>query len=320
MKKWYVGVDIGGTTIKLAFIDTMGNIMNKWEIPTNIHDNGLHIVPDIWNSILNKLSELHEDKELLLGIGVGAPGFINMDTGFIYQAINIGWYNYPLREELEKISGIPVKVDNDANLAGAGELWTGSAKGMNDVLFVTLGTGVGGGIIIDGKIVHGKLGMGGEIGHITADYDEKFKCNCGKKGCLETLVSATGIVRLAMEKLKKYPESILNNTIRGKQSLTTKIIFDAYKIQDALAVDVVHEVSKYLGVALANLANTLNPECIVIGGGVSKAGDLLLAPVKTTFQKHSLPRIRENTDMRIASLGNDAGVIGCAWLIKNSLK
>ncbi|WP_141553138.1 ROK family glucokinase [Bacillus cereus] len=318
MKKWYVGVDIGGTTIKLAFIDTMGNIMNKWEIPTNIHDNGLHIVPDIWNSILNKLSELHEEKELLLGIGVGAPGFINMDTGFIYQAINIGWYNYPLREELEKISGIPVKVDNDANLAGAGELWTGSAKGMNDVLFVTLGTGVGGGIIIDGKIVHGKLGMGGEIGHITADYDEKFKCNCGKKGCLETLVSATGIVRLTMEKLEKYPKSVLHDTISGNQSLTTKTIFDAYKIQDALAVDVVYDVSKYLGIAIANLANTLNPECIVIGGGVSKAGDLLLTPVKTVFQKHALPRIKENTDIRIASLGNDAGVIGCAWLIKNS--
>ncbi|MDA1675442.1 ROK family glucokinase [Bacillus cereus group sp. TH152-1LC] len=320
MKKWYVGVDIGGTTIKLAFIDTMGNIMNKWEIPTNIHDNGLHIVPDIWNSILNKLSELHEKKELLLGIGVGAPGFINMDTGFIYQAINIGWYNYPLREELEKISGIPVKVDNDANLAGAGELWTGSAKGMNDVLFVTLGTGVGGGIIIDGKIVHGKLGMGGEVGHITADYDEKFKCNCGKKGCLETLVSATGIVRLTMEKLEKYPKSVLHDTISGNQSLTTKIIFDAYKIQDALAVDVVYDVSKYLGIAIANLANILNPECIVIGGGVSKAGDLLLTPVKTVFQKHALPRIKENTDIRIASLGNDAGVIGCAWLIKNSLK
>lgn len=320
MKKWYVGVDIGGTTIKLAFIDTVGNIMNKWEIPTNIHDNGLHIVPDIWNSILNKLSELHEEKELLFGIGVGAPGFINMDTGFIYQAINIGWYKYPLREELETISGIPVKVDNDANLAAAGELWTGSAKGMNDVLFVTLGTGVGGGIIIDGKIVHGKLGMGGEIGHITADYDEKFQCNCGKKGCLETLVSATGIVRLAMEKLEKYPESVLNDTINSNQPLTTKTIFDVYKMQDALAVDVVYEVSKYLGVTLANLANTLNSECIVIGGGVSKAGDLLLTPVKTVFQKHALPRIKENTDIRMASLGNDAGVIGCAWLIKNSLK
>lgn len=320
MKKWYVGVDIGGTTIKLAFVDTTGRIMDKWEIPTNIHENGLNIVPDIWNSILNKLSELHAEKEWLLAIGVGAPGFINMDTGFIYQAVNIGWYNYPLREELEKISGIPVKVDNDANLAGAGELWTGSAKGMNDVLFITLGTGVGGGIIIDGKIVHGKLGMGGEIGHITADYDEKFKCNCGKKGCLETLVSATGIVRLAMEQLEKYPESVLHDTIGSSQSLTTKTIFNAYKNQDALAVNVVCDVAKYLGIAIANLANTLNPECIVIGGGVSKAGDLLLAPVKTVFQKHALPRIRENTDIRIASLGNDAGVIGCAWLIKNSLK
>ncbi len=317
---WFVGVDIGGTTIKMAFIDTYGEIKQKWEIPTNCQDEGKQITTDISKSIFNKLDELEEPKEKLAGIGVGAPGFINMDTGLIYRAVNIGWTNFPLKDRLEVDTGLPVVVDNDANLAALGEMWCGAGDGAKNLLAVTLGTGVGGGLIANGNILHGVNGMAGEIGHITSIATGGAACNCGKTGCLETIASATGIARLAKEAIEKNTDSELAAVFNREGTLTAKDVFDAAKNNDRLALNVIDEISFHLGIAIANLANATNPEKIVLGGGVSKAGELLLSYVRKHFDAYALPRVAEGAEITIATLGNDAGVIGGVWLIKQQVE
>ncbi len=316
---WFVGVDIGGTTIKMAFIDTYGEIKQKWEIPTNCEDEGEQITTDISKSIFGKLDELDEPKEKLAGIGVGAPGFINMETGLIYRAVNIGWTNFPLKDRLEVETGLPVVVDNDANLAALGEMWRGAGDGSKNLLAVTLGTGVGGGLIANGNILHGVNGMAGEIGHITSMTTGGAPCNCGKSGCLETIASATGIARLATEAVEKNNDSVLAEVFKREGKLTAKDVFDAAKNEDRLALNVIDEMSFHLGVAIANLAMATNPEKIVLGGGVSKAGELLLCYVRKHFESYALPRVAEGAEITIATLGNDAGVIGGVWLIKQKV-
>lgn len=317
---WFVGVDIGGTTIKMAFIDTYGDIVKKWEIPTNTKNEGKQITADISKAIFMQLDELNEPKTKLAGIGVGAPGFINMDTGFIYKAVNIGWTDFPLKDRLEVETGLPVVVDNDANLAALGEMWRGAGDGAKNLLLVTLGTGVGGGIVANGNILHGVNGMAGEIGHITSIAKGGAPCNCGKTGCLETIASATGIARIATDKVKEFHDSELYPIFRQEGKLTAKAVFDAANNKDKLALQVIDEISFHLGLAIANLANAINPEKIVLGGGVSKAGDLLLKHFNQHFQDYALPRVAEVVQIAIATLGNDAGVIGAVWLIKQKLK
>ncbi|MFC0473535.1 ROK family glucokinase [Halalkalibacter kiskunsagensis] len=315
--KWFVGVDIGGTTIKLAFVTLEGDIVTKWEIPTNKVDGGKHITSDIAKAIESKRVELGATNDALVAMGLGAPGFINMATGFIYHAVNIGWKNFALKDELEKETGLSVTVDNDANIAALGEMWRGAGDEAKNLLCVTLGTGVGGGIIVNGQILHGVNGMAGEIGHLTSITDESgASCNCGKTGCLETVASATGIARLAIEGLKKQPNSNLQTVFEREGTLTAKDVFDAAKEEDELAKSIIEDVCFHLGLALANLANALNPEIIVLGGGVSKAGDLLLNPLKEQFKRFALPRVEEGCKFKVATLGNDAGVIGGAWLAK----
>ncbi|OIJ16082.1 glucokinase [Anaerobacillus arseniciselenatis] len=316
---WFVGVDIGGTTIKMAFIDTYGEIKQKWEIPTNCEHEGKQITTDISKSIFGKLDELDEPKEKLAGIGVGAPGFINMETGLIYRAVNIGWTNFPLKDRLEVETGLPVVVDNDANLAALGEMWRGAGDGSKNLLAVTLGTGVGGGLIANGNILHGVNGMAGEIGHITSMATGGAHCNCGKSGCLETIASATGIARLATEAVEKNNDSVLADVFDREGKLTAKDVFDAAKNDDRLALNVIDEMSFHLGIAIANLAIATNPEKIVLGGGVSKAGELLLRYVRKHFEAYALPRVAEGAEITIATLGNDAGVIGGVWLIKQKV-
>ncbi|MED1601227.1 ROK family glucokinase [Alkalihalophilus marmarensis] len=319
-KKWYVGVDLGGTTIKMAFITSYGEIVSKWEIPTNTEDGGIHITMDIAKSIDHKLNELNQEKEHLAAIGMGAPGFIEMETGFIYQAVNIGWKDFPLKDRLEVETGLPVTVDNDANIAALGEMWRGAGDGAKNLLCVTLGTGVGGGIIANGQILHGASGMAGEIGHITSVTKGGAPCNCGKTGCLETIASATGIARLATEAVAVSNEpSLLKEQFDTLGSLTSKDVFEALAKGDHLAERVLDETASYLGVAIANLSNALNPEKIVIGGGVSKAGDALLEPLRSYFNQYALERVASSAEFKIATLGNDAGVIGGAWLAKQKL-
>jgi len=319
-EKWLVGVDIGGTTIKMAFINQNGKIIYKWGILSNINEKGKHIPTDIAKSIDQTLDELGQEKQKLMGIGVGAPGPVNVGTGSIDVAINLGWENFPLRELLEIETSLPVIVDNDANVAAIGEMWKGAGKGAKDLLCVTLGTGVGGGIIANGEIVHGINGAGGEIGHITSIVDGGVRCNCGKTGCIETIASATGIVRLMIEELSStHTPSKLRDFYDEHQKLSSELVFKVANEGDELANKVIEKVALYLGLALAHLANGLNPEKIIIGGGVSKAGDALLVPLKEQFIRFAFPRVLQGVELAIATLGNDAGIMGGAWLVKKRL-
>ncbi|UTE74386.1 ROK family glucokinase [Rossellomorea marisflavi] len=315
--KWLVGVDLGGTTTKIAFLSTYGEILHKWEIPTDKSDSGKHIIVHIAKSIDAKLEQLDVEKEQLIGIGMGAPGPVEMSRGIIYEAINLGWSeNTPLKDLIEKETGLPAVIDNDANCAALGEMWKGAGNGAKDLVCVTLGTGVGGGVITKGEIVHGIRGAGGELGHITVVPEGGYSCNCGKTGCLETVASATGVVRVAHEKLKSSTE---DSVLRDLKAIGAKQVFDAARAGDSLALTIVDQLAYYLGLSLANLGNVVNPEKIVIGGGVSKAGKTLLVPVMNYFKRFAFPKVRTSTTIDIATLENDAGVIGAAWLVKSAL-
>ncbi|MEH7111918.1 ROK family glucokinase [Neobacillus niacini] len=320
-EQWIVGVDLGGTTTKLAFINMKGDILHKWEIPTDNSNEGQNITINIAKAIDHKLVELKELKSKLIGIGMGAPGPVDYETGIIRNVVNLGWKdNFPLQESLQTLTDLPVVIENDANCAALGEMWNGAGKGANDLVCVTLGTGVGGGVIANGNIVRGINGAAGEIGHITSIPFGGAPCNCGKTGCLETVASATGVVRLAMsELLKADAHGQLSKLFVANGLVTAKDVFDSARNGDDLAIKILDEVTFHLGFVLANIANTLNPEKIVLGGGVSKAGDILLDAVKVNFSMFAFSSVRESTDLTLATLGNDAGVIGAAWLIKNKL-
>ncbi|MTH52414.1 ROK family glucokinase [Bacillus mangrovi] len=317
-EKWLVGVDLGGTTIKMAFVSLYGEIIANWEIPTD--KTGKNITLDIAKAIDAKLAELGETKPKLAGIGMGAPGPVDLASGLVYQTVNLGWVNYPLKDHLEVETGLPAVIDNDANIAAIGEMWKGAGDGAKDVILVTLGTGVGGGLISNGEVIHGVNGAGGEIGHITSIPEGGAPCNCGKRGCIETIASATGIVRIAMEKLNaSKDESILRNILADSGFITSKDVFESASKGDAISQEVVEFVTMHLGLALSSVANGLNPEKIVIGGGVSKAGEYLRVNVEKYFRKYAFPRVAEAAGIEIATLGNDAGVIGGAWLAKTLL-
>ena len=321
VEKWLVGVDLGGTTTKLAFLNQNGDLIHNWEIPTDISEKGENIPTDIAHAISTKLKQLGERKEKLLGVGIGAPGPVDGEKGIIYEAINLGWKHYPLCEVMTKLMGLPVVVENDANMAALGEMWKGAGSGSKDLVCVTLGTGVGGGVITNGAIVQGVSGAAGEIGHIIVELENGFPCNCGLSGCLETIASATGMVRLAMQHLNssRSSESQLAACLSAQGYLTAKDITDCARKGDEYAQFIVDRVSYYLGYALANVANTLNPQTIIIGGGVSRAGDFLLRNVEKYFRQFTFIRVKESTKLSIATLGNDAGVTGAARLIKEKL-
>ncbi|GIN60475.1 glucokinase [Robertmurraya siralis] len=322
MKKWVAGVDLGGTSIKIAFIDTLGTIISKWQIPTDNREKGKNITIDIARTIEEKLTELGQSKEILEGIGMGAPGPVDYVNGILYNTVNLAWEDhYPLRDKLEKELSLPVYIENDANCAALGEMWKGAGAGAKDLVCVTLGTGVGGGIITNGEIVQGVSGSAGEIGHITSVSRNGAPCNCGKKGCLETVASATGIVRLATEKLEKERdnEGKLMKIFKANGKIAAKDVFDCGREGDELSLEVVEEVAYHLGLALANLGNTLNPEKIVIGGGVSKAGNILLDRVQAYFNEFAFSRVKESTTISIATLENDAGILGAGWLVVNRM-
>ncbi|PEL11318.1 ROK family glucokinase [Bacillus sp. AFS017336] len=316
MDKMIVGVDLGGTSIKLALLTDNGEFIDKWEVPTDKSDSGKHIPKTITIAIEEKLNQMNKTKEDIAGIGIGAPGSVRLEDGLIFAAVNLGWVNFPLKEILEKESGIPVIVDNDANIAAVGEMWKGAGNGAKDVVMVTLGTGVGGGVIVNGDVAHGISGSAGEIGHITVQLENGVLCNCGKRGCLETISSATGIARIANEKLQNTTkETVLKEIANGSQ-ITTKDVFEAYSKGDEVAEEIVNHVMRYLALVLAGVGNTLNPENIIIGGGVSNAGELLLKPLKRYFDEFAFTTVRDSTKLSIAKLGNDAGAIGAAYLVK----
>ncbi|WP_163581157.1 ROK family glucokinase [Gracilibacillus saliphilus] len=313
-KDLLIGIDIGGTTVKNAIISNQGEMIAKWEIPTGLANQGENVPTDIWLSIENKLSELNLTKERCAGLGVGAPGFIEPETGKVAIAVNIGWKNFYLKDILEELSGLNVYVDNDANIAALGENWKGSGNQVENMLAVTLGTGVGGGIIANGQIVSGANGTGGEIGHITVEKDGAA-CNCGRNGCLETVTSATGIVRQAEELIAEGKANALKRRKDNCGEITTKDVFETAAEGDKDSKALLAHVLDVLGFTLATVAITVNPAKIVIGGGVSKAGNALLEPLKESFEKYTLPRTNEACEFVIAQLGNDAGVYGGAYLV-----
>lgn len=310
MKKYGFGVDIGGTTIKMGFFETDGKLVDKWEIKTNTLNGGVEILSDIAKTIDNKLAQEGISKDDVRGIGVGVPGPVRSD-GVVNRCVNLGWGILNVAEELGALTGLMVRVGNDANVAALGELWQGGAKGCKDAVMVTLGTGVGGGIIVDGKIVAGFHGAGGEIGHITVNPDEIEACNCGQYGCLEQYTSATGIVRMAKRKLAKTDN---DTTLRKYEPLTAKDIFDEAKAGDEISLELVDELGEILGSTLSNLACVVNPEAIVIGGGVSKAGEILINTIQEHFKETAFHALKE-TRFELATLGNDAGIYGSMALL-----
>lgn len=310
MNKYGFGVDVGGTTVKMGFFETDGKLIDKWEIKTNTSDNGKCVLPDIAQAIDNKLAQEGISKSEVEGVGIGVPGPVRSD-GVVNGCVNLGWGVVNVSEELGSMTGLKVKVGNDANVAALGEMWKGGAMGCSDVIMVTLGTGVGGGIIVDGHVVAGYNGAGGEIGHITVNNDEIEPCNCGQYGCLEQYTSATGIVRMAKRKLAKTAE---DTSLRNFAELTAKDIFDEAKAGDEIALHLVDELGEILGSALSNMACVVNPEVIVIGGGVSKAGQILIDTIQKHYMETSFHACR-NTRFELASLGNDAGMYGCMRLV-----
>lgn len=310
MKKYGFGVDVGGTTVKMGFFETSGNLVDKWEIRTNTDNHGKEILPDIAKAIDNKLAQEGISKSEVEGVGIGVPGPVRAD-GVVNACVNLGWGVFNVAEELGRLTGLKVKVGNDANVAALGEMWKGGGKGCSDVIMVTLGTGVGGGIIVDGRVVAGFDGAGGEIGHITVNNDEIEPCNCGQYGCLEQYASATGIVRMAKRKLAKSNEETV---LRNYADLTAKDIFDEAKGGDAVALTLVDDLGEILGSTLSNMACVVNPEVIVIGGGVSKAGQILIETIQKHYVETAFHACR-GTRFELASLGNDAGMYGCMRLV-----
>ena len=304
------GVDLGGTTVKIAYFDETGKLLTKWEIPTVTENSGSQILPDIAAAVLGFLTQQGIDKETIIGIGIGVPGPVD-GQGVVNKCINLGWGVFNIRKKLEELTGLPVRAGNDANVAALGESWKGGGAGCDNMVMATLGTGVGGGIIVDGRPISGVHGAGGEIGHLVLDHMETELCACGKRGCVEQYCSATGIVRLA----KKYlAENSCESVLRSVENLTCKDVFAAGEAGDAAALAILEQVYAYMGRFLANVCGTVDPEVVVLGGGVSKAGQPLLEGAKRYFDRYIF---HASKDIRfaLATLGNDAGAYGAFKLV-----
>lgn len=309
MNKVCFGVDVGGTTVKMGLFQADGQVIDKWEIVTRTEEKGKYILPDIAASIQDKISEKAIKMQDVAGVGIGVPGPVKED-GTVLNAVNLGWGIFNVALELEKLTNLKVKAGNDANVAALGEMWQGGGRGSNNVVMITLGTGVGGGIIHNGEIITGTNGAGGEIGHLHVEDNELDTCGCGKKGCLEQMASATGVVRLAKKALELSDSpSLLRNG-----EISAKAVFDAVKENDVLAMSVAEQFGKYLGTALANVAAVTDPEVFVIGGGVSKAGSILIDYIKKHYELRAFAACK-GTKFSLAELGNDAGIFGAAKLV-----
>jgi glucokinase len=313
MAKYIYGIDIGGTTVKMGLFDEKGDMLEKWEIVTRKENNGENILPDIVKSIKEKNSEKSIETDDILGIGMGVPGPITED-GRVLKCANLGWGIFSVADEMSKLTGVKkVKVGNDANVAALGEQWRGGGRGFDNIVMVTLGTGVGGGIIMNGKILTGENGAAGEIGHITVNPKETLTCGCGCKGCLEQYSSATGVIRLAKERLEASDKpselrKFADDQIGGKE------VFDAYKAGDELAAEAVDEFAAYLGMGLGNVASVVDTQAFVIGGGLSKNGPIVIELIKKQYEKNVMFALK-NTEFRLAELGNDAGMYGAVRMV-----
>lgn len=303
------GVDVGGTSVKLGLFSVDGNIIDKWEISTKTENGGERILPDVADSIKAKMVEKKIEKGEVVGVGLGAPGPIDAE-GTVYGAVNLGWKTFSIRDTLSELLDMPVKAGNDANVAALGEMWKGGGEGYRNLVAVTLGTGVGGGIIINGEMHTGATGAGGEIGHIHVQDGETDVCGCGNKGCLEQYASATGIVRLAKRKLAATSQP----SMLRSRNISAKSVFDCVKEGDEVAIQIAEQFGEYLGKGLGVIAGIINPEVFVIGGGVSKAGDILFRFIKPYYDE-TVFFGNDDVKFALATLGNDAGIYGAAKLV-----
>lgn len=310
MKQYAFGIDIGGTTIKIGLFKN-DEILLEFEIPTRTEENGKYILGDIANAVKQKIEEKQISLEEVEGLGVGVPGPVGTD-GTVFKCVNLGWDIINVEKALQELTGLKVKVGNDANVAALGEMWQGGGKGSKSIVMVTLGTGVGGGVIIDEHILSGINGAAGEIGHIPMMDDETECCGCGKKGCLEQYASATGVVRMTKKYLEEHPNQ--DSILRTMDEYSAKDVFDAARAQDEVALIVKEEVGKMLGKALAMISCTVNPEVFVLGGGMSKAGEILIESVRRHYERYSF-HASKNTEIKLAKLSNAAGMYGCAKMI-----
>lgn len=322
MEEYIIAIDLGGTTSKMAIITPEGDILEKWSIPTDISNQGSQIVANIIGSIDRKIVEKGINTDQLLGIGMGTPGSVNHIEGTVIGAYNLNWSTLQdIKGQFNDAFSVPFYLENDANIAALGEQWQGAGNNEDHVVMVTLGTGVGGGVVIDGHLLHGAMGSAGEIGHITIDPDSIFDCTCGKKGCLEALASATGVVNLAIHYIatNQTPTS-LSDILNQEKELTSKDIFDHAQAGDQVALEIVDQFSRYLGLACSHLANILNSSKIILGGGVSQAGEFLRQQVEDYTRQYAFPTIRDTTHVVLATLGNDAGILGGARLVLNGVQ
>ena len=303
--KFGFGVDLGGTTVKIAYFDEQGTMLEKWEIPTVTADGGKQILPDIAASVKDYLAKNNIPAESILGLGIGVPGPVD-GKGVVNKCINLGWGVFNIAETLSSLTGFHVKAGNDANVAALGEYWKGGGAGCENMVFVTLGTGVGGGIVIGGNLLHGSHGSGAEIGHMVLNPSETIPCNCGKFGCVEQYCSATGIARLAREYLAVYAD---DSSLRTVANIAAKDVFDAAKSGDAAAKEILNKFYDYMGQFLGSLCSAVDPEVVVLGGGVSKAGQVLLDGVEESFHKYVF-HAASGVKFALASLFNDAGAYG----------
>jgi glucokinase len=310
MEKICFGIDIGGTTVKLGLFTEKGNLIDKWEIPTRKDEGGSYILGDVAESVEKKIVEDKLIRGDIVGIGIGVPGPVTED-GTVLKCANLGWGVFNVADEMKRLTGFETKVGNDANVAALGEMWQGGGKGYKNLIMVTLGTGVGGGVILNGEILTGSNGAAGEIGHITVNYEEQDNCGCGKTGCLEQFASATGIVKEAKRLLNESSETSM---LREFQYLSAKAIFDCAKDGDTLAKQLVEQLGNYLGIALSHIAAVVDPQVFVIGGGVSKAGDILTDLIKKHYEQNVMFALK-NKEFKLAELGNDAGIYGSAKMI-----
>ena len=307
------GVDLGGTTVKMGLFKMDGTLVEKWEIPTRTENQGDNILPDIAESIAQATQRHGLSQEDIAGVGMGVPGAV-LEDRYVKPCVNLNQWGGNVAERLESLCGLPVKVVNDANAAALGEMGMGGGKGCRNLVFVTLGTGVGGGIIVDGKLLSGVHGAGGEIGHIKVESEKDcpHTCGCGRRGCLEQYASATGIVRMAQERLVQLGDT----TLRNYENLTCKDIFQCAQEGDSVADELVEKMAEYLGRALAGVSCVCDPEIIVVGGGVAKAGTFLLDKIQEKFRKYAFPAAMD-TPFALAELGNDAGICGGVQMILN---
>lgn len=312
MKAYAVGVDVGGTTVKIGIFRTSGDLLLKWEIVTDKKDGGRNILPDIANSIKSMLSNKGIGLDEIQGVGIGIPGAI-LNRSIVNRAVNLGWDVVPVKDQLEQLfdGKINVLVGNDANVAALGEMWQGGGKGFKDIVMVTLGTGVGGGIIINEQILDGTFGAAGEIGHMPVNPQETRVCGCGKKGHLEQYASATGIANTAKAVVSSTKE---DTELKGLDSITAKDVFDAAKRGDKVALGIVDYTAEILGRGLAMVAAVVDPQAFVIGGGVSKAGPILTDSIQKYYRKYAF-HASEDTKFVLATLGNDAGIYGAVRMV-----